>query len=157
MALIADIAQAVVDAINAADWSQDLEAERSYADWDDELSERDTLRIDVVPVDSPTVDLQTRGSIRWSVGVDIAVRKRFGTDARTPDKGRLANAKIDALIGLVEEFAAYFVTDRFASLEASSVAWQSTTIPALYISEHLRQYGQFTGLIRLGFHADAAL
>src|SRR5262245_24348316 len=97
------IAEGVLAEVSKGQFSQDFEAERSYADWELPLEEADCLRVDVVPVSNMPVALQTRGDASYKPSVDIVVRRKFGVPDQEERRGRIAIEEIDALVGLVEE------------------------------------------------------
>lgn len=145
------VADAITAAINAAEWALPFRAERSYADWDDELTELNRLRVDVVPKFDPSLDLDTRATNGWELAVDIGVRKRFDIDQQNQVEGRIKLAEIDKLVELVETLAEMFIPDRFTALDSIGAVWMNTTIPALYVRDHLRINSQFTGFVRHTF------
>lgn len=147
----AQVADAVTDAINAATWSMPFRAERSYADWDDELQTLDRLRVDVVPRFDPTIELDTRATNGWELAIDIGVRKRFDIAQQNQVEGKIKLADIDALVELVESLGEMFIPDRLAGLDAIGAVWIATSIPALYVRDHLRMWTQFTGFVRHTF------
>lgn len=161
-------AKAVVERIQAATLSQQFTLERSYAEWDLELTkldllelrESDKLRIDVVAhTTEQETALQTRGGVRYKIPVDIAIRKKFGPDKQNDDTGRIEVEEVDALILLLQEVHLLFVKQRLGDTNLS--VWDGenggTQILAAPIREHLRTLRQFTGLIRIVFRADVTL
>jgi len=150
-AILVSTADAVLSVLSDNKFSQEFEPVRSYADWELPLEDPDELHVDVVPVGSPDMELETRGSISYTPQVDIVIRKRMAAGQQEPD-GTLILPDVDDLVFLVQEIAEYFVVDRFGDLE--SIAWQRTQILAAYKPSHLRQHRQFTGIIRLTFSAQ---
>jgi len=149
-AFLVATADAVLSALADQRFSQEFEPERSYADWELPLEDSAELHVDVVPVNSPDFELETRGSVSYMPQVDIVIRKRLAHDQQEPD-GTLVLPEIDDLVYLVEEIAEYFVTDRFG--DSDTIVWQRTQIVAAFKPSHLRQYRQFTGIVRFTFRA----
>jgi len=144
------IADAVVAQINAA--SLGITALRSYADWDLELQDETGPRCDVVTNSVEQKDeLATRGNVKFTVPVDIAIRQKFGENKRDPTTGRVQLVAVDALILLTETVAMLFAGK--SSIDGSGVAfaYQDVAIMANPIRQHLRQFHQFTSVIRLTF------
>lgn len=138
MSEIAQVADAVVAALNAASFSQPVTAERSYLP-QFELAEMDELHVTVVPK-AVEVSIAARDMAAHDYKVDVAVQKRFQTgDA----------AELDPLLRLVEEIAGHF---RFKRLEGyPDAAWVKTEHPALYAPEHMENFRQFTSVVTLTF------
>ena len=94
-AVVVDVADAVKAMLVAATLSQTIAPERSYADWELSLEDSDVLHVDVVPVTTgQQVDLNTRGTRRYTVPIDIAIRKRFSTTKQNDDTGRISNEQL---------------------------------------------------------------
>jgi hypothetical protein len=159
-AILVATADAVTRVLNdapAGAFSQKFEAVRSYADWELPLEESSPLDgrvlVDVVPVSTPAMALETPVSISYQVQVDVVVRKRLGPDSRDAS-GRYLLASIDPLVLLVEQINERFTPVRFATPD--NVSWDAETgnrILAAYKPSHLREHHQFTGIVRLGFKA----
>lgn len=154
-AVLVQIADAVTAALNGASagtFAADFTAVRSYADWDDQLTDAEQLRVDVVPFYAPTLELDGRGFVGGEAMVDIGIRKKFSQAEQESTTGRISAAAVDELLLLVEQVARYLVTDRFTALDSTCGAvWQKTEVRAAYIRDHLRLWGQFTGYVRLTF------
>jgi len=132
MALIADIADAVVAELNAGSFSVPLTAERLYRP-DFELPEMKDLHVSVVP---RGLEMSTagRGLSQHDVQIDVAVQKKL--DAAD-------NAEIDALMGLVEELAEFLRTTR----QFGDAVWVRTENSPVYSQEHLGELRQFTSVL----------
>jgi len=134
MALIADIADAVVTALNDHTFSQPFTAVRAYRPVFD-LKEMTDLHVTVVP---KGVELTTagRGLAQSDVQIDVGVQKKLaGGD----------NAEIDPLLGLVQEIAEFVrATGRFGD-----AAWVKTENTPIYSQEHLGELRQFTSVLTL--------
>ncbi len=134
MALIADIAEAIVAALNGHTFSQPFTAARAYRPAFD-LKDMTDLHVTVVP---KGVELTTagRGLAQSDVQVDIGVQKKLAASD---------NAEIDALMGLVQEIAEFIrATGRFGD-----AAWVKTENTPIYSQEHLGELRQFTSVLTL--------
>jgi len=132
MALIADIADAVVAELNAGSFSVPLTAERLYRP-DFELPDMKDLHVSVVP---HGLEMSTAGRAlsQHDVHIDLAVQKKL--DAAD-------NAEIDALMGLVEELAEFLRTKR----QFGDAVWVRTENSPVYSQEHLGELRQFTSVL----------
>lgn len=134
MALIADIAGAVVTALNGHTFSQPFTAARAYLPVFD-LKDMKDLHVTVVP---RGVEMSTagRGLAASDIQVDVAVQKKLtGAD----------NAEIDALMGLVQEIAEFIrSTGRFGD-----GSWVRSENVPIYSPEHLGELRQFTSVLTL--------
>lgn len=138
MAVIIDIADAVVAEINAGSFSQPLEAKREYLPHF-ELPEMQQLRVTVVPK-SVTTQSAGRTHGQHDYAIDVAVQKKL----QSAD-----NAEIDALMNLVDELGDHF---RFKRLHGFPDAmWLKTENEPVYAQEHLAEMRQFTSLLTLTF------
>ena len=138
MALIADIADAVVAELNAGSFSVPLTAERLYRP-DFELPEMKDLHVSVVPGGVTTVTLG-RGRAQHDYRIDVAVQKKF-------KKGDAV--ELDPLMALVEEIADHF---RFKRLDGHPAAvWVKTENAPVYAQEHMAEMRQFTSVLTFTF------
>ncbi len=139
MAVIIDIADAVVAQLNGTPFSQPLTAERHYQPRF-ELAEMTGLKVSVVPraVVANGLD-RNRDSFEYQI--DVAVQQR--TD--------MSQASLDALMTLVEEIADHFRTQPLAGYpNARCVEVKHEPVYAL---EHLDELRQFTSVLTLTFRA----
>lgn len=151
-AVLVTAAQAIADELNAHTFTLRFVAERSYRT-DLELEDLDTLHVDVVPVNASS-DLATEGSVVYPCQVDIGVRKKF--ESKDHDKtGEIDRDEIDRLMLLVQEIHEFLVRRRLATFEEA--VWKSADIRAWYLPRHLREFRQFTGLIRVVFRVEKDL
>lgn len=134
MALIADIADAVVDALNGQTFSQPVTAERAYRAAFD-LQEMKDLHVTVVPKGLELITAG-RGVAQSDVQIDIGVQKKLATGD---------DAEIDELMGLVEEIAEFVRTTR----QFGDAAWVKTENSPIYSQEHLGELRQFTSVLTL--------
>jgi len=134
MAVICDIAEAVVAALNGHTFSQPFTAQRAFRPVFD-LADMKELHVMVVP---KGVELSTagRGLAQTDVQIDIGVQKKLATGD---------NAEIDSLVGLVQEIAEFVrATGRFGD-----AAWVKTENTPIYSQEHLGELRQFTSVLTL--------
>lgn len=155
---------AVADAVVAELASDDFKAalktagnsmvftpERSYADWKDELEGLDCLKVDVVPVNGPTITPNSRELVQHSVPIDIAVRKRLG-QADQKQGGRLDAKAVDALVLLVQQIGEWFLQSDGRRLTDYDEAFaESAEVVSLYNREWLRDKRLFFGVVRVTF------
>ena len=126
--------------------------ERSYADWDYELENTESVRIDVALMTTrQESELLTRGGLLgYTVPLDVAIRQKLtlgDTD------GRVSVAMVDGLMLLVQEIHELFTETRIGGY--LKACWkEDPKITAAPVIKHLREMKQFTGLLRLVFIAD---
>jgi len=141
MAMIADIAGAVVTALNGHTFSQPFTAARAYLPVFD-LKDMKDLRVTVVP---RGVEMSTagRGLAASDIQIDVAVQKKLAS---------ADNAEIDALMALVQEIAEFIrSTGRFGD-----GSWVRTENVPIYSPEHLGELRQFTSVLTLSFKVMTA-
>jgi len=134
MALISDIAEAVVAALNGQTFSQPVTAERAYRAAFD-LQEMQDLHVTVVP---KGLELTTtgRGLAQSDVQIDIGVQKKLaGGD----------DAEVDSLVGLVQEIVEFIRATR----QFGDAVWVKTENTPIYSPEHLGELRQFTSVLTL--------
>lgn len=138
MAVITDIADAVVQDLNAGTFSQSFTAERHYLPVY-ELEDIKDLRVTVVPK-GVTIQSTGRNSNQHDAAIDIAVQKKL--DA-------IDSSTIDPLMALVDEIADSF---RFKRLDSyPNAIWVNTQNQPVYAPEHLDQLRVFTSILTLTF------
>lgn len=157
-AVLVDVADAVKDELaSITGLVLAIDPERSYADWDEQLEDLSTLRVDVVPVNVGETELDSRGESRFLCHVDIGVRYRFAPEERE-STGRITVSEIDDLLLLLQQFHDHFVNNgegrRLTSYTAA--AWTETNVRTWYVREHLREMGQYTGIVRVTYEAVVA-
>ena len=141
MAVITDIADAVVAQLNATEFSQSFKANRSYLPRFD-LAEMKDLHVTVVPK-GVVILPGTRAHNQHDFQIDVAVQKKLATGA---------DEEIDALMTLVDEIADHFRMKRLEGFEGfPSAVWTKTEHAPIYAQEHLEQLGQFTSVMTLTF------
>jgi len=148
-ALVADIAQAVTDALNLEaegpppGFSMPFTAERkALPDFD--LHQMGDLHVTVVPR-SDEISALSRNSDAHEVAVDVGVQKKLITET---------NAEIDPLLSLVQEIAD-FLNRRAMSGAAGSepFAWRGTANDPICLPEHIREMRQFTSVLTVTYRA----
>ncbi len=134
MATTAEIAQAVVESVNAAVFSRPVTAVRAWLPVYD-LGEMDALRVTVVPT-TRSVALEHRSALRVDHRIEVAVQQRS-------DPADLA--AVDALVALCGEIADHLSGSSLSGL--ADVRWAKTDHVLLAAPEHLNELRQFTGII----------
>lgn len=138
---------------NATTFSETLSPVVSGADFDTKLESLGTLRVDVCPASAKST-LQARGRLKYTVAVDVLVRKKFAAADRETD-GQIKMTSLATLLELVEGIGEYFAPcqpnqtgRRLTTL--TDAAWDSSSeIKANYSRKMLREAGQFSGWITL--------
>lgn len=138
MAVIIDIADAVVATLNAAHLSRPLVAGRYYLPEFD-LKDMDTLHVSVVPAELEE-EMADREQDFGEYTIHVAVQQRVG---------KLDNATLDGLMSLVEEIGDLFRHQRLPGYEQAQ--WQKSENRPIYDPKHLKEHGQFTSLLVLTF------
>lgn len=150
-AVLVEIADAVVAALNAATFSLSFNAERAYAPVNDTV-DLSTLEV-TVAARAWTPTAITRAMTDNEYIVDIGVQKRLTPGLAT--NGQI-NAEADPLMLLVEE-----ITDLFQRkpLEGYTTAANMLTAPEqpIYLDEHMRDHRVFSAVVRLTLRKTRAL
>jgi hypothetical protein len=139
MAVILDIADAVVAQLNAATFSQPVTAERHFQP-KFELSEMTELKVSVVPRSLASKSLD-RNRDSFDYLIDVAVQQK--TD--------MSQAALDALMTLVEKIADHFRTQPLTAYPNARCT--EVKNEPVYALEHLDEFRQFTSVITLTFRA----
>jgi hypothetical protein len=157
--ILVRVADAVAELLTSASSRLDLEyvAQRTYPPKDLNLGELTGLRVDVIPVahaESKTIDRSRR--TQYLCEVDIGIRKKFRKEERDSTSGEIHLDEVDRLVEFVEQIHD-FLTDPDgqrrlpgAQLDAT---WEDTKIRATYVQRHLREWQQFTGIVRVSYRA----
>jgi hypothetical protein len=136
VAQIIQVADAIVEQLNAATFSQPLSAVRGYLPTF-ELPEMSKLQVTVVPKEDDG-RLDSRSSSAHDYAIDIGVQQKpENTD----------NAILDPLMQLVEEIADFFLFGK----QLAGTTLISPRVRVLYLQEHLHKLRQFTSVITLTF------
>lgn len=140
----------------------------SYAQWDldlskteaAELDECDKLRVDVVTHGSlQQLAMSSRGTVSYSIPVDIMIRRRFGQDKQNDDTGKIEVSEIDKLMFLFEQIHLMFAQQRLADSQLTVWDGEGGGTKPLWTPniEHLKQWRQFSALLRVFFRVDMKL
>ena len=157
----AEVASAVVAMLEAATLSQRVTPERSYADWespleDDENCPQGKLLVDVVAnTTGQKCELASRGSYRYTIPIDIAIRKRFATDKQSDDTGRISIDSLDAMALLTQEVHELFQPQRLTDFDSG--VWLETKILASPLTKHLVGMRQWTSVVQVTFTVNKAI
>jgi len=138
MAVIADIADAVVAELNSGSFSQTLTAQRRYLPTFD-LADMQDLQVTVVPK-SVAILPGGRSHNQHDYAIDVAVQQKL----QTTD-----NTEIDDLLTLVDEIADHFRFKRLGSFPGA--VWLKTENDPVYAQEHLQELRQLTSILTLTF------
>ena len=133
------IAEAVKDALNAGEFSQAFEADRTYRPAR-ELTELATLRVTVVPR-SVADEAASRSGDATEYGVDVAVRKKLSAEA--------VDAEADELVALCEEIVAHFRRKRLGGA-VDAICSRTENVP-VFSAEHIEESCVFVGVVTLLF------
>lgn len=131
---------------NQASFGIEFKAERSYADWSLELADAGELRVDVVGA-AITSGPASRSTLRHEVSIDIGVRKRFGIEDSKATNGRIELDEKDRLAKFVLDIHKFLCSHGQRQI-GTNITWKSTELRAVYLAEHLKQFRQFTGIMR---------
>lgn len=136
MALITDIADAVVDELNDHDFSEDFNAERLYLPVF-ELTDMGTLHV-TVGMRSIDTTVAARGDITEKVvKIDVAVQKKLSKIEEYEET--------DGLIDFVEEITDFL---RPIGMFSSARCYLIENSP-IYLPDHMSRLRQFTSVITL--------
>lgn len=153
-AVVVEIAEAVVEALNDATLSMAFTAERLYvprfkrhasSPGDEDLPDLETLRVSVVPRELSLASLN-RGADDFDYLIDVAIQKRLDSDGP---------AEVDPYMLLAEEVVDLF---RGEALEASfgrASCMQAANLP-IYSPEFLNDANVFTSVVTLTFRLARA-
>lgn len=134
MAVITDIADAIVAELNGATFIQPVTAVRSYLPQYD-LTEMQSLHVTVVPK-GIVLGSADRSRSQGDYSIDVAVQRKFAAGD---------NADLDGLTNLVEEIINHFRGRRLDSYP--DAAWLKTEQTVLYAPEHMAELRQFTSIV----------
>ena len=137
MAIITEVAQAVTDELNTAEFSIPFQAVRHYQPVY-ELQQMQSLHVTVVPRGIATSVLD-RSRLVHEVQIDIAVQKKFASGSVE---------ELDPLMELVQEIADYFYKRQ---LSGTNALWVKTENKPIYAPEHIQELRQFTSVLTIHF------
>jgi len=160
--LVAQLADAVVTALRAVEWSGvPFVVRRTFKDCRDEqftASERYDAEVAVLVPDAyETVELGTRGSLERTVVVTLIVRRRFQQNEQEQDTGEIQPEQIDEMIELAELLSTATVYERLAGFDGDAAIVTPVEHDPIYSREHLRSLRQFTSVINLTFEITTSL
>lgn len=138
MSRVTDIADAVVAALNAAEFALPFTAERRYRPVFG-LAELETLRVSVVPA-SVEDDTATRGCTQEDPQIDVGVQQKVADTE---------NETLDPLEDLAEAIADHFRQQRLPG-HPTAICTKASRNP-LYVPEHLDTKKVFLAIVRLTF------
>jgi hypothetical protein len=151
--LIIDPADAIAAELNDYTFTPPLEFERTYADWSIALENASTLRGDVVPVQDPECELETRGSLIYRPRYDIVLRKKFAPadleSVAGHNERRVKKTAVDPLVNLLIDVNTRLAARLLANDQ--DAVWEVPQIVAVVVHKHLKQWHQYTGIIRLTY------
>ena len=144
MALVIDIADAVVAVLNGddADFSQDFEAQRRVRP-NVELADLTDLRVTVVPkaVETSTA---SRSLSQYDVQVDVGIQKKLPA-------GSDEDVEVPVMCGLVEEVADFLKGKRVEGTGWSASWVRPAVNEPVYSIEHLAEKRVFTSVLTLTY------
>jgi hypothetical protein len=145
MAVIIDIADAVVTEMNGHTFSQTFTAARFYRPLFD-LKDMSVLHVSVVPK-AWSAEQAARGGNLEEHQIDIGVQKKVADDPGPPAVSM--QQQMDALVTLVQEVSDFFRLRRLdAYPDAGCVKVENVPV---FAPDHLQEYRQFTSVLTLTF------
>lgn len=152
MSTLHDTAVAVKALLDGATLSKAFDTRFVY-DTNLPLEDADQLHVDVVAAGLTCVP-DERASLQYDVGIDIAVRYRFGTVEQDSD-GSIAVDEIKPYVDLLEEIGELLADpDNRRLVDKIDAVWTGNEIRAPWVPDHLRQNRQYTGIIRATYLVD---
>jgi hypothetical protein len=146
MSILHDTADAVMELLATGTFSKTIDPQVSY-DTELLLENAGTLRVDVVAA-ALTAVADSRISLRYEAGIDIAVRYRFGLSEQETT-GAVDVKEVGAFLQLLEEIGEHLATPANRHLPLKVMAtWISNEIRFPWVPDHLRQQRQYTGILR---------
>jgi hypothetical protein len=136
MGKLTDIADAVVNILNASGLTPEFTAERTLLPRYD-LKALKTLKVSVVPK-GRKITQGTRVHTMDEVQIDIGIQKKISNDS-----------ELDVLLKLVEDICGWFKAERLEGYP-SALCVKKENEP-IYDPGHLRQFRQFTSVVTLTF------
>ena len=155
------VADAVAADLIAHTFSVPFSAARTYADAEYQLDAADdSLQCDVVPASELKTELNDRGSVRYLASAFVVFRRKFAGEhieqVGSTEQTRVKAASVDPLVGLVEE-ASEWLTAQERLTNHPNAVWNSTNIEAAVVHKHLREWSQFTGIIKTTYEVPKAI
>jgi hypothetical protein len=155
------VADALAADLTAHSFSVPFSAVRTYADAQYQLDTVDfSLQCDVVPASELRTELNDRGSIHYLASAFVVLRRKFAAadieQVGTSEQTRVKAASVDPLVALVEE-ANEWLTGLARLTNHPDAVWSSTNIEAAVVHKHLREWTQFTGIIKTTYEVPKSL
>ena len=138
MALVMDIADAVVTELTGGEFSQSISPQRRVLP-EYELSDLKDLRVTVVPK-GVEITGSTRTLAQHDVRIDIGIQKKIGKSTDTD---------VTVLLGLVDELAEFLKRRPLAA--APWAVWVKTDNEPIYAPDHLAENRTFTSVLTLTY------
>lgn len=138
-AVMVQIADALVEALNLPEFSEDFTAVRRYRPIY-KLSELETLRVTVVP-HGIALERASRSNHQTDYQLDIGVQQRVGVEDAAEEAS-------DELMALVEEIADFCIS---LSLQEPHAICTAVVNDPIYAPDHLEDLHCFTSVLTLTF------
>lgn len=156
MGLLHDTAEAIRDLLNAGSFSLSFTAATTY-DAELPLEDMGTLHVDVLSA-SMTQEPSSRSSVGYNIGVDIAVRYRFGVTDQVSATQQVDIDTVGAYIALLEEIAEHLADpDNRVLAITGKASWLRNEIRMPWVPQHMRENRQYTGIMRATYFSDKDL
>ena len=148
MAIIADIADAVVSALNTppTPFSQTFTAQRQSLPILELETMDSTLYVNVLTSAIPAISQVSRDASRRDYRIEVVIQKRLADE--TP-------ASIDPLLTLAEEIIDTFQSQRLKDYK-SAICVEVGNEP-VYLADHLERLRQFTSVVSLTFRRKSVI
>ncbi len=138
MALVTDIADAVVTELAGGAFSQSFTPQRRVLP-EYELADLKDLRVTVVPA-AVEISGASRSLSQYDVRIDVGIQKKLGKNL---------DAEVAQLCGLVDEIAEFLKRRPLQS--ATYAAWVRTANEPVYAPDHLAEKRLFTSVLTLTY------
>ena len=126
-------------------WSKSFQAERFYSP-SPELKETGKVNCLVVPADCR---ISPDNRTEWTFEFDVDVGLLYRADAKAGENPLTA---FDSMMLLVQQVCDYWLENRALNENCPLHPQNPITFPnGLYIQQHIKEYNQFTSVIRLTF------
>ena len=150
------IADAIAAELNAATLSMPIEARVRYV-LDETLEDAGAAGVKVdIAIATGASELSDRDALGYVDAFDLAIRKRLTSSDIDQETGEPIASRMSDLISLVEEInETLAASERLNSYDAA--IWQDSEIRAFWVPAHVRQYNQFTGVLRVRYSVEESL
>ena len=152
MGLLHDTAEAVRDLLDASSLSIEVNADVSY-DPELPLEDLDAVHVTVVAA-SLLQEPDSRISVAYNIGLDVAVRYRFGVSSQIADQS-IDIDDVGDYITLLEEIAEYLADkdNRVLTSVTGKPSWMRNEIRFPWVPQMLRENRQYTGIMRATYYS----